>query len=161
MKLFNLALILILNYSFASEKINPMESNEKTKISSFNKVLMKYEKLHQSFFENDLSKIKESSKILLSNIEAIKDDKISKTLNYTKKKLEEIIASEDLEKNQEAMNIVSQGILVVLEKQFPNKNYARYYCPMVNKYWIQYLSKSEKVMNPYASKSMPHCGEKK
>ena len=127
---------------------------------AFNKVLVKYEGLHKSFFDNDIAKIKINAKAVLEEIEAIKDEKIAKTLNYTKKKLSEISKSDDIKANKEAMNTVSQGILVVLEKHAPNKNYARYYCPMVKKYWIQNISDSEKVMNPYASDSMPHCGGK-
>mgnify|MGYP000002837158 FL=1 len=97
----------------------------------------------------------------MEEIEAIKDEKIAKTLNYTKKKLGEISKSDDIKVNKEAMNTVSQGILVVLEKHAPNKNYARYYCPMVKKYWIQNITKSEEVVNPYAGDYMPHCGVKK
>jgi hypothetical protein len=67
----------------------------------------------------------------------------------------------DIESNKKSFNTVSQGILVVLDKYSHNKNYARYFCPMVKKYWIQNISKSEKVMNPYASTTMPHCGAKK
>lgn len=128
---------------------------------SFDKVLVKYESLHKAFFDNDAKKIKVNAKAVLDEIEAIKDEKIAKTLNYTKKKLTEISASDDIKASQEAMNTVSQGLLVVLEKHAPNKSYARYYCPMVKKYWIQNISESEKVMNPYASDSMPHCGAKK
>ena len=66
--------------------------------------------------------------------------------------------SDDIKESKEAMNTVSQGMLVVLEKHAPNKDYARFYCPMVKKYWIQNKTKIKKVMNPYASSSMPHCG---
>lgn len=128
--------------------------------SDFDKSLSSYEKLHQAFFDNDIKQIQKSAKLLLNNLNEIKDEKMVKTLNYSKKKLESISQSEDMEQSREAFNIVSQGLLVVLEKQSPNKKYSRYYCPMVKKYWIQNISESEKVMNPYASKSMPHCGSK-
>ena len=94
-------------------------------------------------------------------ISEIKDPEILKLLDYTQKKLPELQNSNDLDQSKEAMNVISQGILNVLEKHAPNKNYARYYCPMVKKYWIQNIKDSEKVMNPYASASMPHCGSKK
>lgn len=149
MKKLLLITLLISSIAFAQAE-NP----------AFNEVLVKYESLHQSFFENDNAKIKTNAKVLLNEMEAIKDDKIVKTLSYTKKKLNEITMSDDIKANKEAMNTISQGLLVVLEKHAPNKNYARYYCPMVKKYWIQNISKSEKVLNPYASASMPHCGGK-
>lgn len=128
---------------------------------SFNKVLSQYEELHQAFFENKLEKVHESAKKVLSSLEAIKDEKLAKPLTYTRKKLQEVSTAKTLEEGHEAFNTVSQGILLVLEKHAPNGDYARYYCPMVKKYWIQNVSQSEKVMNPYASSTMPHCGGKK
>ena len=132
------------------------ESNQ-----AFNDVLKEYEGLHSAFFKDDIKKINENAKEVLNKIEKIEDKKIAKTLTYTKKKLNEIIKEDDIEKKREAMNTVSQGLLVVLEKHAPNENYSRYYCPMVKKYWIQNVSKSEKVVNPYAGSYMPHCGTKK
>ena len=129
--------------------------------SEFNQVLQKYELLHQAFFDNNLKAVKKNAKNVLKGIESIKDRKIAETLSYTKRKLEDIIDSEDIEKSKKDMHIISQGLLVVIEKYAPNKKYARFYCPMVQKYWIQNISESDKVMNPYASNSMPHCGEKK
>lgn len=149
-----------MNQSHSDKKMGKMHGhNDQNK--DFNKVLMKYEDLHQAFFDNKKESIKSSAKELLERIESIQDEKISKTLTYTKKKLSEIITSDDMKSSKEAMNTVSQGLLVVLEKHAPNKSYARYYCPMVKKYWIQNITDSEKVMNPYASSSMPHCGAKK
>lgn len=127
---------------------------------AFEKVLSTYEALHQAFFDNNQAEIKSKAEAVLKEIESLKDEKITKVLNHTKKKLSEIKNSEDIKASREAMNLVSQGLLVVLEKHSPHKNYARYYCPMVRKYWIQNISKTEKVMNPYASSSMPHCGSK-
>ena len=128
---------------------------------NFDKVLSNYELLHKAFFANDLSQVKEAAKKVRSAIREIKDEKIQKTLAFSVKKLELIEKSDDLSASQKAFDTASQGILVVLEKQAPNSSYARYYCPMVKKYWIQNISKSEIVMNPYASQSMPQCGSRK
>lgn len=128
---------------------------------NFDKVLSHYELLHKAFFANDLSQVKEAAKKVRSAIGEIKDEKIQKILAFSVKKLELIEKSDDLSSSQKAFDTASQGILVVLEKQAPNSSYARYYCPMVKKYWIQNISESEVVENPYASQSMPHCGEKK
>ena len=127
----------------------------------FDNVMVKYEHLHQSFFDNDNDKVKKASKELLEAIGNVKDENISKKLAYSQQKLSQMSTADDLEENKKAFNTVSQGLLVVLEKDVGKGNYARYYCPMVKKYWIQNTTKSDKVMNPYASDSMPHCGSKK
>ncbi len=127
----------------------------------FNQVLSKYEELHQAFYKNDIKAVNQVSVELSKKISEIKDQVVLKKLKYTQQKLEIMGKEKGLEAAQASMNIVSQGILVVLEKDLPNKDYARYYCPMVKKYWIQNVAKEPKVHNPYASDSMPHCGERK
>lgn len=124
----------------------------------FNEVLKKYEDLHQAFFENDNKKIKNTATRVASSIEKITDEKITKNLKFTVQKLKSIAASDDLEANKKAFNTISQGLLFVLEKHAPNTSYKRYFCPMVKKYWIQNVSKSDKTFNPYASSTMPNCG---
>lgn len=146
------------HYQEHGKKMDRNEHNHGVESTRFNQALSKYEGLHQAFFDNDLAKIKSNAKEVLKELENIKDKKINKTLIYTKKKLAEISMSDDIKESKEAMNTVSQGMLVVLEKYAPNKDYARFYCPMVKKYWIQNKTKIKKVMNPYASSSMPHCG---
>jgi predicted RNA-binding Zn-ribbon protein involved in translation (DUF1610 family) len=148
MKKLLLFILLVSNVTFAG--------NER-----FNNVLVSYERLHKAFFDNDIKKIQKSANNVLSGIKIIKNERISKTLNYTEKKLIEIIESSNIEESKEKLNIISQGLFVVLKKYAVNKNYVRYYCPMVKKYWIQNILKSKKIMNPYASVSMPHCGMKK
>ncbi|MBD65083.1 MAG: hypothetical protein CME62_07745 [Halobacteriovoraceae bacterium] len=173
MKLLSL-MILIVQVGFAQDHKHhgqKMKSEKKEMNHSahahgvenkqFNKVLSEYESLHQAFFDEKLEKTKTQAKSVSAAISEIKDPEILKLLTYTQKKLTELQNSTDLDKSKEAMNVVSQGILNVLEKHAPNKHYARYYCPMVKKYWIQNIKDSEKVMNPYASTSMPHCGSKK
>lgn len=128
--------------------------------SNFSEALESYEKLNQALFDNDITKIKKESEDLKTKISKLDNAKALETLKYTQEKLVFLEKNDDLKKAQDAFNIVSQGMLVVLEKHLKNENYSRYYCPMVKKYWIQNISKSTKVMNPYASKSMPHCGEK-
>ncbi len=145
MRYLVLAFLVISNLAFAGNE-------------QFDNTLAVYEKLHQAFYQNDLKKIKAEAKNLLDTTEKIKDEKIGKTLTYTKKKLNEILKSDDLKEIKKAFNTISQGLLVVLEKHAPNKNYSRYYCPMEKKYWIQNTAKTDEVQNPYASEKMPHCG---
>lgn len=127
---------------------------------AFNEALGAYEKVHQAFFDRDLKKAQESSGELAKALAKIKGEEVLKTLNFAQKKLQIIQKTNDIKEAHKSFNVVSQGMLVVLEKNLPNKGYARYYCPMVKKYWIQNITKSDKVMNPYASDSMPHCGAK-
>jgi hypothetical protein len=157
MKNLLLMAFLLSSFAFAGDAAHKHGVQSK----AFNKVLKSYENLHTAFFNDDIKKIKQSAKDTLADIEKIKDETILKTLGYTKKKLQELGQSDDLSSAQDAMNIVSQGLFVVLDKHSPNKKYARYYCPMVKKYWIQNISESDKVMNPYAPSVMPHCGSKK
>lgn len=148
MKFFSVFLVLLSVSTFAGN-------------AGFDKTLGSYEKLHKAFFDNNLEQVKAGASELLTTIDEIKDEKIGKTLDYTKKKLGELKEAKSLDDSKEAFGVISRGLLVVLEKHAPNKSYAKYYCPMVKKYWIQNITESEKVMNPYASSSMPHCGEKK
>ncbi|MCB9061916.1 MAG: DUF3347 domain-containing protein [Halobacteriovoraceae bacterium] len=129
--------------------------------SPFNEVLKNYEELNKAFFNNDNINVKKNSEIILKSIENIQNEKIKKALNFSITKLNEMSKSDDIKQNQESFNIVSQAFLYVIKSYSPNKNYVPYYCPMVKKYWIQNISKSDVVMNPYASKTMPHCGEMK
>jgi len=130
------------------------------KSSLFSDALKSYEKLNQAFLNNDIDEIKKESIVLKEKISKLDNTKALDTLKYSQKKLEFLQTNDDLDQAQEAFNIISQGMLVVLEKHLRDESYSRYYCPMVKKYWIQNITESTKVMNPYASKSMPHCGEK-
>lgn len=124
----------------------------------FTKVLSTYEKLHDAFFKNDLPNVKKLSKELAKNLETLEGEEVRKKIEYTKKKVAALEQAKSLEDAHKDFNVISQGLLVVLEGPIKNKSYARYYCPMVKKYWIQNITESQKVMNPYASESMPHCG---
>lgn len=174
MKTLMISLILLLNFAHAEDAHKNHKSMQMSKEShkhkehkhgksneAFNNVLKKYEELHSAFFENKIEAINKLAKDLIVEIDKIEDEKIAKTLTYTKKKLKEISEKDNIETKRDAMDTVSQGLLVVLEKHAPNKNYSRYYCPMLKKYWIQNITKSEEVVNPYAGDYMPHCGVKK
>ena len=96
---------------------------------------------------------------MITAIDAIDSKEIKKTLNFSKKKLGEISTSDNIRKNQEAFSTISQAFHVVLTKHAGNENYARYYCPMVKKYWLQNIKKTAgNTQNIYAAKSMPSCG---
>lgn len=147
-----------MNHSKHGSMNHSNEDVQGTDNKEFNKVLESYELLHQAFFENDNEKVQNQAKKLASTIDEIKDQKISETLSFTKKKLIEVAGNLDLEANKIAFGTISHGLLIVLEKHAPNKNYQGYYCPMVKKYWIQNISKSKDTMNPYKSETMPGCG---
>lgn len=153
MKKLMLLTLLISSFTFAAD----LKENK-----SFNTALEKYEAVAQAFFDNEVENIKKTSKDLIAAMDAIDNKEIKKMLEFSKKKLDEISKSDNLEKNQEAFSTVSQAFYVVLTKHAGNQNYARYYCPMVKKYWLQNTEKSQgKTQNIYAAKSMPNCGGKK
>ncbi len=152
-KMVNL-MILVLSAIFMQVGL----ASEDNKV--FAKALKDYEKVHSAFFKDDLEGAKKEASSLAKTLSTLTGEKVKKTLSFTQKKLEDLKGESDLAQAHKAFNVISQGLLVVLEKQIPVKNYARYYCPMVKKYWIQNTTDSEKVLNPYAAKSMPHCGGK-
>ena len=166
MRKLTLLALLASSFTFASgnmkEHDHKMHKEMTVKLKenkSFNTALEKYEAVAQAFFDNEVENIKKTSKDLITAINAIDNEEIKKTLKFSKKKLEEISKSDNLEKNQEAFSTVSQAFHVVLTKYAENGKYARYYCPMVKKYWLQNTKKSgDKTYNIYAAKSMPHCG---
>jgi hypothetical protein len=126
---------------------------------NFNLALVKYEVLAQAFFDNKNENVKKAALELAESIKKIDDNKIKKTLEYSKSKLIEISKSDNIENNQASFSTVSQSFYVVLTKYAGNKDYVRYYCPMVKKYWLQNVEKTGgKTKNVYASSSMPECG---
>ena len=127
---------------------------------AFSGALATYEKLHDAFFKNNLEDVKKVSTQLGKDLNKITGKEVSKALDSTRKKVKNLIKATNMETAHKDFNVVSQGMLMVLDRFIPNKTYARYYCPMVKKYWIQNISESDKVMNPYAADTMPHCGGK-
>jgi len=124
--------------------------------SDLSTVLIDYDQLHSAFFKNDIKMIKEGASALKKSLLKLKQ----KDMDYALKRLENLGESNDIKKAHEDFNIISQAILVLMDREDGVKSHSRYYCPMVKKYWIQNTTESEKVMNPYASSSMPHCGSK-
>lgn len=125
------------------------------------KTMKHYEALHQAFFDTDESRIKKSAQEFAGSLNQIKDEKLNKTLAYAKKKTQELLEASSSEDRHEKFHVISQALWVALDKEGARDNYARYFCPMVKKYWIQNVSESDKTLNPYASESMPHCGSQK
>ncbi len=166
--IITVSLFYIYGLTFASDGHGDLSKHTNTDSSGheykksgedFNKVLKSYEELHQAFFENDNSKVRREATEVKKSIEGIRDKKIAKTLSFAKEKLSEIASSSVFEANKESFGTVSHALLIILEKHSAHKIYRGHYCPMVKKYWIQNTKKSKKVMNPYASTTMPHCGE--
>ena len=123
-------------------------------------VLIHYDKLNASITSQNLSDLKTHTNQMIKLIHSLEKKEQKKVLNYSVLKLEEMITTDNWELIKNNFNIVSQGLLIIIEKELPNSKYRRYYCPMEKKYWIQNTAKVEKVHNPYAPDSMPHCGQK-
>jgi hypothetical protein len=133
------------------------QANDK---DSFNKALKTYEKVHDAFFKRDLKTAQKFSSQLEKELSQIKEPEHTKLLAPVMKRVKSLRETKDVEEAHDDFHVISVGMLGVLDRAMPNKSYARYYCPMVKKYWIQNITESEKVMNPYASDTMPHCGGK-
>ena len=133
------------------------QANDK---DAFNKALKTYEKVHDAFFKIDLKMAQKHTSKLAIELSKLKQPEHTKLLKPVIKKAKELSKTDDLQKAHKDFHSISVGMLALLDRVMPNKSYARYYCPMVKKYWIQNITKSEKVMNPYASDTMPHCGGK-
>ncbi len=149
MKFLFIPLLLAFN-CFSAEKTQP----------DFSKILKSYDKLYNAYLKQNHDQVKKSAGSLLEEISQVNDDNISKALNFSKKKLEAIQRSSQLIDSYDALNIVSQALFATAKKYSKLKGYSRYYCPMVKKYWMQ-PAQMKKTNNPYAVKTMPHCGSKK
>lgn len=142
--------------SLASQKIYSEDSSK-----VMDQVMQDYEELHAAFFSNKMSSIKKEASDLLDSMKRLENEEVLKKLKFTKEKLESLKSTSELKDARESFDVISQALSYVLKKHYPSKTYERYYCPMVQKYWIQNVSKSEEVKNPYASDTMPYCGSQK
>lgn len=122
-------------------------------------LLEENEKLHGAFFDYNGVEVEKNAKSMISKIEGISDQKISKLLGFSKGKLSEIKASNSKDKNNEHYNLISMALIYIVNKYDVGKKYNAYSCPMVKKKWVQNSSKMAKVHNPYAPE-MPHCGSR-
>lgn len=124
----------------------------------FDKMLSHYEIMGDAFFKNDLKTVNQVAKELVKESKGLKEEKVLEVMKPTMTFLNSLTSEVKVDKAHKDFNVVSRNFLTILEKHLPNKSYGKYYCPMVQKYWIQNVTKNEKVMNPYAADTMPHCG---
>jgi hypothetical protein len=117
------------------------------------------EVLHSSFFKYNAKAVEANAMKLKKAIDGIKDKEVTKLLNFSKRKLSEIKASNDRETNNKNYHLVSMALIHIVNKYDVGSKYNAYSCPMVKKKWVQNSEKMAKVHNPYAP-NMPHCGSK-
>lgn len=144
---------LVLSVSHAAERKQLSEESKKNVIT----LLEANEKLHQSFFKYDAKEVEASAKSVKSAMDTIKNEEISKLLEFSKQKVQEIKSTNDRETNNQNYHLVSMAFIYLVNKFDLGSKYNAYSCPMVKKKWIQNSKAMAKVHNPYAP-NMPHCG---
>lgn len=150
------ALCIFCSFVTFSKNTKRKEVSKETKANII-RVLKANENLHASFFKYDAALVEKNALALKAEVEKIKNKEISKLLNYAKKKLANIKASNKRETNNMNYHVVSMGLIVIINKYDLGKKYNSYTCPMIKKKWVQNTDKMKKVHNPYAPE-MPHCG---
>jgi hypothetical protein len=120
-------------------------------------VLVVNELLHNSYFKYDGNSVEKVALKLKGEIDKISNIEISKLLKFSSRKLSEIKATNDREKNNQTYHIVSMALIHIMNTYDVGNNYNAYSCPMVKKKWVQNSVRLGKVHNPYTSQ-MPHCG---
>ncbi len=119
--------------------------------------LVANESLHLAFFDYKGVEVEKASAHLASQLEKIRDPKISKLMKFSKDQLSHMTAKKSKSENSESYHIVSMALIYLVNKYDIGSTYNAYSCPMVKKKWVQNSEKKAKVHNPYDS-SMPHCG---
>jgi CHAT domain-containing protein len=145
--------------SSSSKKIKVNEKEKKVILSA----LAAYDQLHASYFEyneeNIIVRAKNlSDKIKLINekmiVEEIKKDNVQKLIGAIKSKNSRSI-------NNSLMDNISKRLNdIIVSKIDLGGQYGLFYCPMVEKYWLQNIKNMSQVHNPYAPE-MPDCGSQK
>lgn len=121
------------------------------------KALTRNEALHAAFFDYKAEAVEQAAKALKDSIAQIKNPEIGKILKFSQGKLDEIKASNERSKNDQAYHLVSMALIHIVNTYDIGDSFNAYSCPMVKKKWVQNSSKQAKVHNPYAP-DMPHCG---
>ncbi len=147
------------HHEHMSEKT--MEKTDRKSLSkedkkSLLKILEANENLHKAFFSYEGKVVEKEASNLKLAVENMKNEDISKLLNFSKSKLDQIKSENDREVNNENYHIFSMALIHVL-KNYNAGHYNAFSCPMVKKKWVQNTAKMSEVHNPYAS-GMPHCG---
>ncbi|SMF40987.1 Protein of unknown function [Pseudobacteriovorax antillogorgiicola] len=115
------------------------------------------ENLHTSFFDYNAGKVEKYAGELSLSLSQIKDPKISRKLQYSLQKLNDIKAQNDRKINNMSYHSVSMTLIHLIHTYNLGNTYKGYTCPMVKMKWVQNSKKMSKVHNPYAPE-MKHCG---
>ena len=150
-----LILCIVISFSaFAKER----KALEGKVLGEVNNVFKANEELHQAFFDNKSELIKASVLKVKSAYDQISDQKIKKLLTFSMDKLASV--SKDGNTNNQNYHLFSMALIHIMNTYKIDSAYNAYSCPMVKKKWIQNSKTKLKVHNPYASSSMPYCGDK-
>ncbi|MBT6325368.1 MAG: DUF3347 domain-containing protein [Bdellovibrionales bacterium] len=149
-----LVFCFIITVSNANEKRKELKPATKKNVIA---VLSVNESLHSAFFTYSGKLVEKEARNLIEKINDIKNEEISKLLQFSKSKLSEIKEANERDKNDQSYHSVSMALIHIVNKYDLGSKYNAYSCPMVKKKWIQNSEKMSKVHNPYAP-GMPHCG---
>ncbi len=150
-------LILFTSQAYSSEK-QRQSIDENTKNEILN-VLQTNEGLFQLFFDRKLDNIKTIANKVSQAIDKISNKDIKKKLIFSQKKLSLLNPERSFKENSQDYHLISMALIHLITSYDTGDTYNVYYCPMVEKKWIQNSKKIKKVHNPYASNTMPHCGD--
>lgn len=115
------------------------------------------ERLHSAYFKYNAEEIEKNAEVLIGALESIKNPKVKKEFKESTKRLEKIKKTNDRKKNDHLYHLISKDLIKILNKYDLGSTYNVYYCPMIQKSWVQNSKKMEKVHNPFAP-WMAHCG---
>jgi len=122
-------------------------------------VLKANEGLHISFFNRSFDDAEKAAKKVIKAIDKMSGSKIKNKLLFAKEKLSQINSSRSRAENNRDYHLISMALIHLIGKYDVGSVYNGYYCPMEKKKWVQNSKKSMKVKNPFASDSMPACGD--
>lgn len=114
--------------------------------------------LYQLFVDENYEEVKKQAEKVAQSIEKIENEDVAQLLDFTKKNLRDLGGDLDVDVLQEAYSMISTALIHVLKTYDIGPGYNAYYCPMVEKRWIQNSLKVTQIQNPY-DKSMRQCGD--
>ncbi len=155
-------LAVVLGFSvvaFAAEKEKP------TLQSHLNEAAAGYTKIHTALFNDTVKGVRGEAKSIVSALKLAKknkkrDKELIAALGEVKaaaKKLD--VKKLDLKAARENFGPLSDSFIELIRNHFPeklSKKYYTFYCPMVERYWLQ---TGKKTLNPYYGKEMLGCGK--
>lgn len=133
-----------------------LKSNEKAQLVA---IFQTNDALHAAFFNYNGTAVQDAAEKLRAAMGKVESNEIKKIFSPSHTKLAEISAKADRKLNDQLYNEVSTSLIKALKTYDLGADYNEYYCPMIEKSWVQNSKKVAKVQNPYAP-NMPSCGAK-